>query len=158
MISIKYVTLDPTGWLEISWADETGQEIKHVSYHPTQIDMLRADAAAMGTPLDEHEQMLADWVNSYVPPEPEPDPIPDVCTPAQGLVALFALKSITEADITSAIAAIPDPVDRYTAQIAFSKATEWKRGSPSVQMLAGLLQLSEADLDSLFTYAVGVQV
>ena len=150
--------LDPTGWLEITWLDVQGRQLKHVSYHPTQIDMLRADAAAMGTPLDEHEQMLADWVNSYVPPEPEPEPIPEVCTPAHGLVALFALKGITEADIQTAIADIPDPVQRYTAQIAFSKATEWRRGSPSVQMLAGLLQLSEADLDDLFVYAVTVTV
>lgn len=93
-----------------------------------------------------------------LPAEPEPDPIPDVCTPAQGLVALFALKSITEADIQAAIEGIPDQVDRYTAQIAFNKATEWRRESPSVQMLASLMSLTETDLDNLFTYAVGVQV
>lgn len=84
--------------------------------------------------------------------------LPDSCTPAQGLVALFALKSITEGDIHTAIAGITDPVDRYTAQIAFTKATEWRRGSPSVQMLAALLGLSEGDLDVLFSYAATVTI
>ncbi|MGB3069394.1 MAG: hypothetical protein WBC18_12640, partial [Ottowia sp.] len=133
-------------------------QVKCVSYHPTQIDMLRADAADMGTPLEDHEQQLADWVNSYVPPEPEPDPIPEVCSPAQGLVALFALKGITEDDIHAVIASIADPVQRYTARIAFTKATEWRRGSQSVQTLAGLLSLTEGDLDELFMYAPGVNV
>ena len=84
--------------------------------------------------------------------------IPDVCSPAQGLVALFALKSITEDDIQAAIAGISDPVQRYTAQIAFSKATEWRRGSSSTQTLAVLLELTEADLDALFTYSEIVEI
>ena len=81
-----------------------------------------------------------------------------VCSPAQGLVALFAIKQITESDVKAAIDAIADPVLRYTAQIAFSRATEWRRDSISMQQLATLLGLTESDLDALFEFAVKVTV
>ena len=85
-------------------------------------------------------------------------PSPQVCTPAQGLVALFALKQITDDDIKAAIANIPDPATRYTASIGFSRATEWHRESETMQQMATLLGLSESDLDDLYAYAVDVQV
>lgn len=83
---------------------------------------------------------------------------PRSCSPAQGLVALYAIKQITESDVIAAIAAIPEPVTRYTAQIAFSRAAEWRRDSASFQQLAGLLGLTEADLDALFGFAVTIAV
>ena len=92
-----------------------------------------------------------------VPAEPAPA-TPTVCSPAQGLVALFAIKQITESDVTATLAAIADPVLRYTSQIAFARATEWKRDSVSIQQLAALLGLTESDLDALFEFAVTVTV
>lgn len=84
--------------------------------------------------------------------------IPQQCTPAQGLVALFALKGITDADLLTAIGNIQDEVQRYTAMTGFQRATEWRRDSPTMQAMAQLLGLTEADLDALYTYATGVQV
>ena len=81
---------------------------------------------------------------------------PIICSPAQGLVALFAVKQITEADVNAAIAGITDPVLRYTAQIAFARATEWRRDSAAMQQLAALLNLTEQDLNDLFAFAVTV--
>ena len=92
-----------------------------------------------------------------VPATPTPA-TPTVCSPAQGLVALFAIKQITESDVTATIAAITDPVLRYTSQIAFARATEWKRDSVSIQQLSALLGLTESDLDALFEFAVKVTV
>ena len=83
-------------------------------------------------------------------------PGPQACTPAQGLIALYALQSITEEDIATAIAAIPDPVQRYSAQIGYTRATTWERTSATMQAMAALLGLSESDLDALFVYAGGV--
>ena len=83
---------------------------------------------------------------------------PTVCSPAQGLVALFAIKQITEDDVNATIAAITDPVLRYTSQVAFARATEWRRDSASIQQLATLLGLTESDLDALFAFAVTVAV
>ncbi|MDH0050288.1 hypothetical protein [Comamonas terrigena] len=83
---------------------------------------------------------------------------PSTCSPAQGLVALFALREITEEDVLSAIGQIADPVEQYTARISYQRATTWERGSPTMQVMAGLLKLSEHDLDELFSYAIGVVV
>lgn len=84
--------------------------------------------------------------------------VPQQCSPAQGLVALYALKQITEDHVLEAIANIPDPVQQYTARIGYQRATSWERGSPTMLAMADLLQLNEEDLDELFSYAVGVQV
>lgn len=92
------------------------------------------------------------------PPESLPPEKPTVCSPAQGLVALFALKKITEDDVLNAIASIPDEVQRYTARIGYQRTTTWERSSPTMQAMAQLLQLSESDLDELFAFAVNVQV
>ena len=92
-----------------------------------------------------------------VPAAPTPA-TPSVCSPAQGLVALFALKQITEDDVNATIAAITDPVARYTSQVAFARATEWRRDSVSIQQLSALLGLTESDLDALFEFAVKVTV
>ena len=92
-----------------------------------------------------------------VPATPTPA-TPTVCSPAQGLVALFAIKQITEDDVNATIAAITDPVARYTTQIAFALATEWRRDSAAIQQLAALLGLTETDLDALFAFAVTVAV
>lgn len=85
-------------------------------------------------------------------------PAPAVCSPAQGLVALYVTKGITESDITAAIAEIPDDAARYTAQIGYTRATEWRRDSATMQGLAALLGLSDADCDALYALAVQVQV
>ena len=95
-------------------------------------------------------------------PEPAPEvPTPEsptACSPAQGLVALYAINGITESDIAAVIASIPDPVQRYTASIGFNRATEWRRNSDTMQAIAGLLGLSEEDIDALFAYAATVRV
>ena len=98
---------------------------------------------------------LAEVQDVPTPPIPA---TPSVCSPAQGLVALFAIKQITEANVNATIAAIADPVLRYTSQVAFARATEWRRDSASIQQLSALLGLTEADLDALFAFAVTVAV
>ena len=85
-------------------------------------------------------------------------PTPTNCTPAQGLIALYAQKQLTEQDILDAIAQIADPVQRYTATIGYQRATTWEHGSATMQTMAQLLGLTEADLDALFAYAVEVKV
>ena len=85
-------------------------------------------------------------------------PIPTSCTPAQGLIALYALKQLSEQDILDAIAQITDPVQRYTATIGYQRATTWDRGSATMATMAQLLALTEADLNDLFAYAAGVEV
>lgn len=80
------------------------------------------------------------------------------CTPAQGLVALFIVKNITEADIITAIENISNPLDKYICQIGYTRATEWERESDSFQRIAELLNLTEKDINTLFDIAVTVKV
>ncbi|MGB3069286.1 MAG: hypothetical protein WBC18_12095, partial [Ottowia sp.] len=126
-------------------------QVKCVSYHPTQIDMLRADAADMGTPLEDHEQQLADWVESYVPPEPEPPSVPQVVTRRQARRAL-ALGGLLDL-VQPAIEAIPDPTQRALAQIDWDDATDFRRDDATLLMLAAALGLTEEQLDDLFILA-----
>lgn len=90
----------------------------------------------------------------FIAPDPEPDHVPQAVTPAQGLMALYVLKGITEDDVLAIINAIEDPTMRYQAQIAYKKATTWDRNSQTMQTVAQLLSLTEPDMDELFTLAV----
>lgn len=83
-----------------------------------------------------------------------PHPIPQSVTPAQGLMALYVLKGITEDDILVAIGTIEDATLRYQAQIAYKKATIWERESETMGVVAQLLALTESDKDELFTLGV----
>ena len=97
------------------------------------------------------EQKWADF-------DPDFTPVPTTATPAQGLMALYQLKGITEDDIESAIAGISDPGERYAAQIAYRKTTVWELGSPSMQSIGALLQLTEQDFIDLFTLAPTIKL
>lgn len=90
------------------------------------------------------------WVVEDVVPVVE---VPEEVTPAQGLMALHALKGITEDDVLAAIDTIEDPALRYQAQIAYQKATRWQRVSVTMQTVAALLGLTEQDMDDLFSLA-----
>lgn len=128
-----------------------------------RIEVMDGDTVSniiLATPEFAEQQHPGAWRLAEVQdvPTPPTPATPTVCSPAQGLVALFAIKQITESDVTATIAAIPDPVASYTSQVAFARATEWRRDSASIQQLAALLGLTEADLDALFEFAVKVTV
>lgn len=96
---------------------------------------------------EEEAEVLAQWeANEAAAP-----PVPQSVTPAQGLMALYTLKGITEDDILAAINSIEDAAQRYQALIAFKKATSWERESESMGAVAQLLALTEVDKDALFT-------
>jgi len=126
-----------------------------------RIDIMDGDTVINTINADEvfaEQQHPGAWRIAAEQDGPVPTVTPQECTPAQGLVALYALKSITEQDVHDAIASIADPAARYTAQIAFARATSWRRASDTMQQLAALLGLSDADLDALFGFAVTVEV
>ncbi len=125
---------------------------------PPEEHLIQSNGAAWPEDRGEREYMLSG--QQFVPyvPSPRQAALPSNCTPAQGLVALFALKNITEDHVIAAISQIPDPVQQYTAKIGYQRATTWERNSPTMLAMSQLLQLSEQDLDALFTYAAGVNV
>jgi len=125
----------------------TRTEIKFVSYHPTQLSLLEADAALMSTPLDDHAQMLADWVAAYVPPPPEPVAVPQIVTMRQARLALLGAGKL--AAVNAAINALPSPT-KEAAQIEWEYSQEVNRQYGLVSQLAPLLGMTDADLDTLF--------
>lgn len=156
IIPAKEAVLDEEG-NEVSPAEpervEPGQvtktQVKCVSYHPTQIDMLRADAAALGTDLAEHETMLADWVAAYIPPAPEPIQVPQVVTIRQAKLALLQAGLLDDVDAAVAQA------DRAT-QIEWEYATEVKRGWPTLLTLQTALGMTNEQVDELFIRAASL--
>lgn len=125
----------------------TRTELKFVSYHPTQLSLLEADALLMGTSLDGHTQMLADWVAAYVPPPPEPVAVPRIVTMRQARLALLGAGKL--AAVNAAINALPSPT-KEAAQIEWEYSQEVNRQNGLVSQLAPLLGMTEADLDALF--------
>lgn len=133
----------------------------HGEYMPDDsVEITKAEHAALLELQSQGKVITANEEGRPIAVDPvvAPPPAATQCTPAQGLVALFAMKKITEDDIHSAIEGISEPVEKYTAQIAFKRAVTWDRQSASIQAMADLLSLSEKDLDDLFSYAVTVQV
>lgn len=153
VIPAKEAVLDEEG-NEVSPAESeriepwqvTKTQIKCVSYHPTQIDMLRADAAELGTDLTEHEALLTDWVASYVPPDPEPIQVPQVITIRQAKLALL------QAGLLDGVDAAVAQADRAT-QIEWEYATEVRRDWPTLLTLQTELGLSEQQVDDLLISA-----
>lgn len=127
----------------------TRMQIKCVSYHPTQIDMLRADAAELGTDLTEHETLLADWVAAYVPPDPEPIQVPQTVTIRQAKLALLQAGLLDDVDAAVAQA------DRAT-QIEWEYVTEVERSWPTLLTIQAALGLSEQQVDDLFIVAASL--
>ena len=141
MTSIQFIPAQ-NNWLEVTWADK-GKEVKHTSYHPTQLGMLKADAAAMGPPLDDHAAMLAEWAASYVAPPPPPPVVPQVLTMRQARLVLHQVGLLD--DVEAAVKA----ADR-SVQIEWEFAGEVQRNWPTLVALASALKLDDAALDALF--------
>lgn len=87
-------------------------------------------------------------IGPYEPPAPV---VPASVTRTQGLLALLDV-GITEAVITSQIAAIPDATERERSRIRFNSPT-WERNSDLLVMMAAAFGLSPAQVDDLFIAA-----
>ena len=74
-------------------------------------------------------------------------------TKRQALLALFDLRGIKDTDIDAQIDQIADETQRYRARVDWQGAASIESDSPTVQMLAASLDLSEGDLQALFEYA-----
>lgn len=98
--------------------------------------------------------------NSWVfvlPPEPEEetppvDGVPQSVTRFQALAALHLGGYLPT--IEAIMAAPETPI---LSKLAWANALSFERSSPTLTALAGALNLSDADLDALFTTAAGVE-
>lgn len=100
----------------------------------------------------------ADFPDAQPPALPEYVPavvaVPEVVTMRQARLALLQMGKLDDAE--AAIAAIEDESLRRAAQIEWGYAHEIARGHPIVQQVAATLEISDADMDALFTLAGGL--
>lgn len=95
------------------------------------------------------------WV-FVLPPEPEEE-TPPVDGVPQSVTRFQALAALHLAGHLQTIEAImTDPATPILTKLAWDNALNFERSSPTVSGLAGVLNLSDADLDALFTTAAGI--
>src|SRR5699024_4429371 len=75
---------------------------------------------------------------------------------AQGKIAL--MQAGLWADVVAAVDAITDPTEKMVAEVALNEAVSWKRGSPTMRMLAGKLKLTETQMDDLYAAAQAIEL
>ena len=87
--------------LEATWVNENDVAIKRHAYSNGQMDMLRAD---LGADAAQYEEMIAEVEATYVPPEPQPIPVPQQVTMRQARLELLKRELLddVEAVITAA--------------------------------------------------------
>lgn len=78
-------------------------------------------------------------------------PVPHEVTMRQARLALLQMGNLDAAE--AAIDSIPDATLRRAAQIEWQYAHEIARSHPIVQQVAETLEISESDMDALFTLA-----
>lgn len=86
-------------------------------------------------------------------PPPVQQPPPAVVSMRQARLALLQIGKL--ADVDAAIAALPSP-SKEAAQVEWEYATEVRRDSALVRLLAPALGLDDAALDDLFRQAVNL--
>ncbi len=92
-------------------------------------------------------------------PEPEPvqaSVVPQSVSRAQGKLALIGA-GLWPAAIAF-VDGITDPAQKAYAEVALNDTQEWRRDSPFLASAAAALDLSEAQLDTLFITAGGLRL
>ena len=144
---IRYTNADA---LEATWVDENNVVIKCQAYshHPEQMAMLRAD---LGSDAAQYESLIAEVEATYVPPEPQPIPVPQQITRAQGKAALI-MQGRWQA-VLDCVASIQDPTQRALAYVALNDTQTWEPSSPFLNAVANGLGMTGEQLDALFIQA-----
>ncbi len=135
--------------LPFSWSEEG------VIYDPALSDAERARIEAV--------------VAAHDPEQPASPPVPALISDRQFAQALAAMGVITRpealefvkrgevpAALQAAIDAIPDPDERFAADMQVSGATTFERAHPSTLALAHALGWSDAQMDDLWRSAAGL--
>jgi hypothetical protein len=147
MIISQVIKYTNGNYLEATWVDEEGVQVKCRAYAGEQMDELEAD---LGADAATYAALIAECRAAVVPYVEPPAPVPASVTPFQAKAALLNAGLLDP--VLAAIAAAP----RIT-QLAWAEATEFRRTSPTVLMLAGALGLTSTQLDDLFKAAKGIE-
>lgn len=132
--------------IEATWIDENDVTVRSTAYSGDQMDLFRADVAQYGGNIEDYETLMAEVESEFVPEPFVPTPIPTSVSMRQARLALLQqglLQTVNDA------IAQGNEADKIT----WEYATEVNRTDSLVQNMALALNLSETDLDNLFTLA-----
>ena len=118
-----------------------------------------ADGEVVNTVVGDQAFIDAHFPGAELLPEPEPvqtSVVPQSVSRAQGKLALIQA-GLWPAAIAF-VEGIADPTQRAYAEVALNDTQEWRRDSPFLASAAAALDLSEAQLDTLFITAGGLQL
>lgn len=135
--------------LEATWLDAEGNQIASIAYADVQMDLLRADVSKYGGDLSDFEVLIAEIEANIQPEVPQPLIVPNVVEMAQARLALLQFGLL--ATVNAAIAQGSE-----ADKISWEFRGTVKRDDPLVQNMKAVLNLSETDLDDLFTLAASL--
>lgn len=99
------------------------------------------------------------WCRQYAPvvvpdvPKADANAVPQSITPAQGETQL-----LREGLLDAVRAILADENTPEEMKIAFARATEWQRQSPSVLAMMGVLKKTDAEADAFFAAAAQIKL
>ena len=138
-----------TNSVEATWVDSEGVVIKCHSYADVQMQMFRDDVAGFGGDIAEYEELIALVESNIKPVEPEPVPVPQEISKAQG-IAIMSQVVIGDSNLWLKVKAYFDTEADEISRDLFYAIQVFNRQSPMLNNLKGLFSLDDAALDRLF--------
>ena len=139
-----------TNSVEATWVDDAGVPVRCQSYADVQMDDLVAD---LGADAAEHAGLIAQVRAAIVPVPPRPPVVPQVVSATQAQIAL------ANAGLFNQIDAFMDALPKADPRrIAWTKAAEFTRDSPTLEAIATQFGLDSAAVDALFIAADAIVV
>ena len=149
MNTLKQVIHYPDNSVEATWVDEKGVVIKCHSYADVQMQMFMDDVFELGGDVAEYEELIALVESNIKPVEPEPTPVPQEISKAQG-IAVMSKVPVGESNLWLAVKTYFDTEADEIARDLFKAVTVFNRQSPMLNNLKGLFGLDDVALDQLF--------
>ena len=150
MNTLKQVIHYPeTNSIEATWIDENGIVIKCHSYADVQMDMFRDDVAELGGNISDYEELIALVESNIKPVVPEPIPVPQEISKAQG-IAVMSQVPVGDSNLWLTVKAYFDTEADEISRDLFKAITVFNRQSPMLNERKELFGLDDAALDQLF--------
>lgn len=150
MNTLKQVIHYPdTNSVEATWVDESDAVIKCHSYADCQMQMFRDDVAELGGNIAEYEELITLVEFNIKPVEPEPIPVPQEISKAQG-IAVMSQVVIDDSNLWLKVKAYFDSEADEISRDVFYAIQVFNRQSPMLNNLKGVFGLDDAALNQLF--------
>ena len=158
MNTLKQVIHYPdTNSVEATWVDENGVVIKCHSYADVQMQMFRDDIAELGGDIAKYEELIALVESNIKPVEPEPIPVPQEISKAQG-IAVMSKVPVGESNLWLTVKAYFDTEADEVSRDLFYAIQVFNRKSPMLNALKDRFGITDPMLDQLFIEGAKVVV